>query len=660
MPPYLGVAYYPEDWDESVMEYDIAMMKKANINVARIAEFSWSKMESEEGVFSFDWLHKVVDKLGQAGIATVMCTPTATPPRWLSLKHPDAMVEKENGRVRNHGGRRDCCSNNPNYIKYSLRITKMLGREFGNDENVIGWQLDNEIRHADNGCFCSICQEKFKEYLRKKFGTAEALNQRWNLGTWSQEYNDIDDIPAPRDAWVNPHHRKEWNTFQQESNIEFIGMQADVLKKYTKAPIGTDMMAHIDESYVDMNRKLDVVQFNHYDTAEALWGIGFWFDFLRTVKDRPFWNTETSTCWNGSRRIKQTIKPEGFCYVNSWLPLALGGEANMYWLWRTHWGGHELMHGSVLSASGRPMHIFEEVQKVGSTFAKAAEFLNNTKVVTPVAMHFTSLAANTYVGQTIFEGFDYKNLIKTNFHKPLSDSGVRVDVIESEHNLNGYKLLFTNLVPSLEDSGMRERIVEWVKQGGVWVVGPITDVRNADGARYKDRPYGMLEEMTGIKWLWSVPDFDGTLKCNSKAGKEFVGENWFELCEEDADTLASVTQAPHSKLIGNSIFSKKKVGKGYVYFLGTIPSYQTMKEQILPEVMAQAGLTLPKGEFNGVFLSPRKGKDHEGFILVDSVGNGGKFTLPYPVKDLLTNTTLEGEIAIAPYEVLVLKKCRGN
>ena len=85
-----------------------------------------------------------------------------------------------------------------------------------------------------------------------------------------------------------------------------------------------------------------------------------------------------------------------------------------------------------------------------------------------------------------------------------------------------------------------------------------------------------------------------------------------------------------------------------------------MKEQILPEVMAQAGLTLPKGEFNGVFLSPRKGKDHEGFILVDSVGNGGKFTLPYPVKDLLTNTTLEGEIAIAPYEVLVLKKCRGN
>ena len=121
-PPYLGVAYYPEDWDESVMAEDIAMMKKAGINVARIAEFAWSKMEKREGEFTFGWLHKVVDALGEAGIATVLCTPSATPPRWLSVKYPDVMVEKENGEVRNHGARRNCCSNNPHYIKYSLRI----------------------------------------------------------------------------------------------------------------------------------------------------------------------------------------------------------------------------------------------------------------------------------------------------------------------------------------------------------------------------------------------------------------------------------------------------------------------------------------------------------------------------------------------------------
>lgn len=89
-PPYLGVAYYPEDWPESQMDYDIAMMQKAGITVARIGEFAWHKMEPRPGEFHFDWLHQVVNRLGDAGIAVVMGTPTATPPIWLLKQHPDA------------------------------------------------------------------------------------------------------------------------------------------------------------------------------------------------------------------------------------------------------------------------------------------------------------------------------------------------------------------------------------------------------------------------------------------------------------------------------------------------------------------------------------------------------------------------------------------
>ena len=44
-PPYLGAAYYPEDWPESEMERDAEKMVAAGISVARIAEFAWSRME---------------------------------------------------------------------------------------------------------------------------------------------------------------------------------------------------------------------------------------------------------------------------------------------------------------------------------------------------------------------------------------------------------------------------------------------------------------------------------------------------------------------------------------------------------------------------------------------------------------------------------------
>ena len=64
-PPYLGVAYYPEDWPEEYMDADIAKMKELGINLARIAEFAWHRMEPKEGEYDFSFFHKVVDKLGR-------------------------------------------------------------------------------------------------------------------------------------------------------------------------------------------------------------------------------------------------------------------------------------------------------------------------------------------------------------------------------------------------------------------------------------------------------------------------------------------------------------------------------------------------------------------------------------------------------------------
>ena len=115
--PFMGSAYYPEDWPEDQIEYDIFMMKKAGLTCARIGEFAWHKMEPERGKYNFNWLHNVVDRLAKAGISVVIGTPTATPPIWLIREHPDVAELNEAGVRKKHGGRRHCCSNNPNYIE---------------------------------------------------------------------------------------------------------------------------------------------------------------------------------------------------------------------------------------------------------------------------------------------------------------------------------------------------------------------------------------------------------------------------------------------------------------------------------------------------------------------------------------------------------------
>jgi beta-galactosidase len=650
-PPYLGVAYYPEDWDENEIDLDIQKMLDAGINVARIGEFAWRKMEPKPGQFEFGWLHNVVDKLGAAGIGVVMGTPTATPPIWLSRMYPDVTMEKENGRKAQHGGRRHCCSNNPNYGEYSARMVEALAKEFSTDENIMGWQIDNEIYTGDMGCFCEHCRKKFITHLAEKYGDIDGVNSAWNLNLFSQAYDSFEDIPAPRDAWHNPHLKMEWKICQNNSHIDFVHMQAAVLRKYTNVPIGTDTMPFNGMDYRKLNEPLDVIQFNHYNTAENLRNCGLWFDYLRTLKQRAFWNTETATCWNGSTEINQNIKPEGFCRANSWMPIALGGEANMYWLWRTHWAGHELMHGSVLDTSGKPMHIMNEVQEVAQGYRKAAEFINETKVKTQVAMHFTSLNWNMFETQSVVSGFKYMDTLNDAFYKPLVDSGLRPDVIDAKQELLNYKLIFSPLMMTMEEGGLPERIAQWVKDGGVWVVGPLTDIRNSSGAKYKDRHFGMLEELTGAEWLYGIPDSQGIIETKWQDGSTFTGNRWFDLFE-DKDAPVSVVKG-HSAIVEKAAVIKRKVGKGLVILLGTIPSYADMM-RLISDACREAHIYVGLSE-GSLMVVPRAGETEEGLILLEHAGQNAKYTLDRSMVDVLTGDELSGTISIAPYEVKMLK-----
>jgi beta-glucosidase/6-phospho-beta-glucosidase/beta-galactosidase len=51
-PPYVGVAYYPEVTGDQ-MDDDIALMREMGVNLVRVGEFAWSRMETKDGEFNF-------------------------------------------------------------------------------------------------------------------------------------------------------------------------------------------------------------------------------------------------------------------------------------------------------------------------------------------------------------------------------------------------------------------------------------------------------------------------------------------------------------------------------------------------------------------------------------------------------------------------------
>ena len=648
-PPYLGVAYYPEDWPDEMMNEDISKMAEMGINLARIGEFAWRRMEPREGEYDFSYFHRVVEKLGAAGIAVILGTPTATPPVWFLKKYPEAAAEKRDGRKASHGGRRHICSNHPAFVEKSVEIARRMAMEFGRDPRVVGWQIDNEIYAGDGGCFCENCLRRFHEWLEARYGTVDALNEAWDLNIFSQWYDSFDDVPAPRDGWHNPHLIQAWDMFQNESHIRFVHAQADAMRPYTGLPIGTDTMPVYAMDYRKLAEKLDVMQFNHYNSADNLYHAALHMDYLRTLKERPFWNTETATCWNGGTDIWMSVQPDGFCRANSWMPLALGGEANCYWLWRTHWGGHELMHGSVLDASGRPMHIAEEVKQTAKEFTLAADMVENCPVETQVGLHFDSVNWNMFRAQSVVRDLKYGQTVIERFYKPMIDLALRPDVIDSGAALEKYKLIVSPLMMTLEKDGLGERMAQWVRDGGVWVAGPITDVRDIHGARYQDRPMGILEEVSGAAWKYAVPDAKGQIRARWMDGAPLEGSGWFELWE-GGEPLAAVT-AGHSALVGKSLVTRCKVGKGTLYLLGTLPSARDM-ERLLKLALEDAGL--PYGGLTGeALVSPRRGG---GLMLVEYAGKEADYRIEETMQDMLTGETFEGHVPLSAYQVRVLRR----
>ena len=649
--PFMGCAYYPEDWAEEQIDYDISMMKKAGITCARIGEFAWRKMEPERGRYDFKWLHDVVDRLGEAGISVVMGTPTATPPIWLIREYPDVAVLNESGIRKNHGGRRHCCSNNPRYIEACDSIVHAMGREFGKDKNIIGWQIDNEIYLQ--GCVCGYCINRFRNMLKAKYKTVDELNRQWNLNLFSQAYDSFEDIPPAVNAWHNPHILLEWRKSQCDAHIDFIHRQADILRQYTTAPIGTDMMPVNGVDYEKMNEKLDVVMFNHYNVPSNLHQLNFWFNYLRTLRDRPFWNTETAPTWNGSTAIGQYLKPEGFCRVNSWLPVALGGEANMYWLWRQHWAGHELMHGSVLSPEGRPTHTFGEIQQTCEEFERASDFIMSTRVETNVALHYTSLNYNMLEIQPLVADNPYTHSVMRT-ERALVSAGVCHDVIGARADLGKYKLLFSPYMLTLEDGDLPERIEQWVKNGGVWVAGPMTDQRNSIGAHYTDRAMGILERMTGVRLEYGIPTDGCYLKAHWSDGSELCHEKWVECYSAGGETLAEVTKG-HSALVGKSVISKFNYGNGKIILCGTVLDVKDCV-RLVNTALEESGITAYKTE-GMLTVVPRVGDDMSGLVLCECGYENAAVELPYPMTDVLSGRRFEaGKMQVEPYGVYVLVK----
>lgn len=654
---YHGAAYYPELWDEKTIEEDITFMLEAGINVVRMGEFAWSTMEKEEGNIDISFFVNMIKRLTDHGIATVMCTPTPTPPIWLTHNHPERMHVDQEGRVMSHGSRQHICTNNAIFREKAAIITKEIARAVANLPGVIGWQLDNEFKCHVSECYCETCKTLWHQWLEEKYGTIEQLNEAWGTHIWSQYYHQFDQIPQPTLAPFlhNSSLKTMYQLFSYEKMAEFADQQAEIIRQYSKAPITHNSGTFFQVNNERLYENLDFASFDTYAERKNFAAYLFNCDLWRNFKSgKDFWVMETSPSHSASLESHSAPHPNGYLKAEAIAAYALGGEAFCYWLWRQQRSGCEQPHGSVLSAWGKPTVGFQNVKEVESARKEIESIIVSTRPKhAEVAITYSDIA-RAYLQTEPHKDLNYRSLIMA-FHERILSTGYHRDLIPENANLAGYKLLFTPFLHYVSQDYI-ERATTFVEDGGVWIVGPLSGGRTEHHTIHTDAALGNLEELAGVETLFTYP-MDGTDSTGEFMNTVAPLSIWSSVFNPKGAKTVGVIKEGISA--GQAFITEQKRGKGKIVMLGSLPKEEAgdiLLNKLIEHYAEEANVQLKTNVSTGTIVAPRDKNGEVTWVIVNMDGKGGTVTLPSASHDAISGEFIsQGIVEIGPFEHKVIQ-----
>ncbi|WAJ71970.1 beta-galactosidase [Catenovulum adriaticum] len=466
-----GVCYYPEHWPESMWADDAAEMKDLGIEWVRIGDFSWSRIEPKSGQYEFDWMDKAIEVLSSAGLKVIICTPTATPPKWLIDIHPDILpVDINTGMTRGFGSRRHYDFSSEAYLQAALKITQVMVKRYGNNNKVAGWQTDNELGcHDTTQSGSANAKHQFQRWLKNKYQNIEALNEAWGTVFWSMEYNNFEQIELPLYGVTEMglSHQLDYRRFSSDMAIHFHNQMISVIREHSENQFVTHNMIPMCDTQIDnfqLTKDLDFVAYDSYPlgrNAEVLNPTTF--DSMRSGDpDLNAYFLEQTRGLNPLGRFwimeqqpgvvnwanYNPLPAKGMVRLWTWEAFAHGAECVSFFRWRQLPFGQEQMHAGIKMANNEPSFFYNEIASVMDEVIKQPEILQS-KPNNKVAL--VTGTENQWFCEIETQSTIYKHL-KTEFqyYKVLQQLGISVDFIDENSNVSQYKLVIcpASIAPS--------------------------------------------------------------------------------------------------------------------------------------------------------------------------------------------------------------------
>lgn len=610
----IGVYYYPEAWPRDQWARDIANIRKLDMEFIHMGEFAWIFMEPEPGKFDFAWLDECVRLSQEQGLKVVLCTPSPTPPVWLAKSHPETMMVDADGRRMHHGTRQQACWSDPVYRAFVGRITHELGKRYGNNPAVWGWQLDNELSHyGKEPCFCEDCQAKFRTFLRDKYKTIDALNRDWGNAFWSQRYQNFDQIRLPNEkelvAQLNPHQVLDSKRWFAAEAADYLQFQTDILRQYCadrQWVTHNFMHAFSPVSPALSAKTFEVATFTiypaHGNLAEG--PLGYRLGSMAEMSyAHDFFNALTGI--HGIMELQPgqvnwgQVNPQpqpGAVYMWLMRGFAQGSSLMCTYRYREPLSGAELYHYGLAGTDGvTPTTGGLQYQQAARDIARLRT-LRKPDAKAPAA-YSARKAAILYNVENRWNIDHHKQTTRWDtmghifkHYRALKRIGAPVDVITEDKDFSAYPFL---VVPAaqLVDERLVARWRAYAQAGGHLVVTCRTGHKDRRGHLWEGPWAQPILDLIGAKIA-----FYDTLPAPN-AGEITMGttrypwNSWAEILEPAAGTETLATHAAHF-YEGKPVITTRRLGNGSVTYIGVDSADGSLEADALRAVYTRANVAV--------------------------------------------------------------------
>ena len=377
--PFGAVYFRKSNPPEQDWERDHKTAAQMGVNVFR-HWFMWASIETSPGKYDWRDYDRMVELEAQNHIRVVIAEITGRTPEWMWDKYPHARVLSSQGNeafpsVENSSatGSAPMCLDNEEVKDAAGKYLTALAERYRGNPAVLGYDVWNEGSVQE--CFCPATQTKFREWLKAKYGTLEALERAWHrysLADWSNVH--------PPHGTSGYADSLDWLAFRRDDALRLMRWRTDLIRQLDKK---NKVTAHGTASLTEIEWRMaaNVDTFGYTWVASrhsnAPWMQFNAVDVARSESHgKPFWHAEATggPLWLQPQVVGRPLEDgrssdDKDVRVWSMIDMAGGATGILFTRWRP------LLDGPLFGAFG-PMGMDGSVTPQAEMASKLARWTN--------------------------------------------------------------------------------------------------------------------------------------------------------------------------------------------------------------------------------------------------------------------------------------------